>query len=163
MKRLLVAILALISFILFVNRGYAQSSKALAEAEKYFGIRNYEEALPLFTQAIQAGEKDPNVHYKAGVCYQKSTSTDEQSKAIPFFEYAVKNGAKVPVSTYYDLGILYQRNEDIQKAIDAFTQYKKNAAADKKAVVAADKAIESCHNAVALMSAVFTVGPRFLG
>src|SRR5690606_7415572 len=104
MKRLLVAILALISFILFVNRGYAQSSKALSEAEKYFGIRNYEEALPLFIQAIEAGEKDPNVHYKAGVCYQKSTSTNEQSKAIGYFEYALKAGAKLPPSTHFDLG-----------------------------------------------------------
>ncbi|MBX2967029.1 MAG: PD40 domain-containing protein [Cyclobacteriaceae bacterium] len=152
MKRLLVAILALISFILFVNRGYAQSSKAVAEAEKYFNIRNYEEALPLFVQAIQAGEKDPNVHYKAGVCYQKSTSTDEQLKAIAYLEYALKNGAKVPVSTYYDLGMLYQRNEELQKAIDAYTQFKKASAADKKAVALADKAIGSCHNAVALMS-----------
>lgn len=163
MKRLLVAILALISFILFVNRGYAQSSKALAEAEKYFGIRNYEEALPLFSQAIQAGEKDPNVHYKAGVCYQKSTSTDEQFKAIPLFEYALKNGAKVPVSTYYDLGIIYQRNEDIQKAIDAFTEYKKRASTDKKAVAMADKAIESCHNAVALMSVPRNVSVKSFG
>lgn len=163
MKRLLVAILALISFILFVNRGYAQSSKALSEAEKYFGIRNYEEALPLFVQAIQAGEKDPNVHYKAGVCYQKSTSTDEQSKAIGYFEYALKAGAKLPPSTYFDLGNLYLRNEDIQKAIDAFTAYKKEVPTDKKAIAAADKAIEACHNAVALMSVPRNVSVKSFG
>lgn len=51
---------------------YAQGNKkALADAERYYGIKVYDQALPLFVEAIQAGEKDPMVHYKAGVCYQK--------------------------------------------------------------------------------------------
>src|SRR6188768_2447627 len=42
----------------------AQDSKALADAEHYFSVRSYDVALPKFVAAIQAGEKDPMVHYK---------------------------------------------------------------------------------------------------
>ena len=74
----------------------AQDSKSLADAERYFGVRSYDAALPKFLAAIQAGEKDPMVHYKTAVCYQKSPETDEQIKSIPYFEYALKNGTGLP-------------------------------------------------------------------
>lgn len=130
----------------------AQGSKALADAERYFGIRNYEEALPKFLEAIQAGEKEPLAYYKAGLCYQKSTEIGEQSKAIPYFEFALKNKAPVPTSLYYELGDLYLRNEELQKAMDSYTKFKEISKADKKLVDQADRAIEICHNAVAFMS-----------
>ena len=149
MKRL---ILFLTLFISFSIGCLAQGSKALVEADRYFGIRNYEEALPKFLEAINAGEKDPLAHYKAGVCYQKSTEIGEQSKAIPFFEYALKNNAPIPTNVHYELGDLYLRNEQLQKAIDSYTRFKELSKADKKLVAQADRAIEICHNAVALMS-----------
>jgi len=130
----------------------AQGSKALADAERYFGIRNYEEALPKFLEAIQAGEKEPLAYYKVGLCYQKSTEIGEQSKAIPYFEFALKNKAPVPTSLYYELGDLYLRNEELQKAMDSYTKFKEISKADKKLVDQADRAIEICHNAVAFMS-----------
>jgi tetratricopeptide (TPR) repeat protein len=116
MKRLTLLFTLSLSLSVFCS---AQGTKQLAEAERYFGIRNYEEALPRFLDAIQAGEKDAVVHFKAGVCYQKSTEIGLQSKAIPYFEYAVKNGAPVPNSIHSELGDLYLRNEELQKAIDS--------------------------------------------
>src|SRR5690606_9031105 len=62
-----------------------------------------------------------------------------------------------------DLVNLYLRNEDIQKAIDAFTAYKKAVPTDKKAMAAADRAIEACHNAVALMSVPRNVSVKSFG
>src|SRR5688572_27045069 len=85
----------------------AQGGKALAEAERFFGIKSYEEALPKFVEAINAGEKSPLVHYKTGVCYQKTIEITEQSKAIPYFEYALKNKAAVPNTLWFELGDLY--------------------------------------------------------
>ncbi|MFN3841396.1 MAG: OmpA family protein [Cyclobacteriaceae bacterium] len=149
MKRLFLVILC--GTAAFSPAG-AQSGKSLAEAERYFGIKNYEQALPLFLEAIQAGEKDPMVHYKAGVCYQKSGSIQDQSKAIGYYVFALKNKAPVPYTVYYDLGELYLRNEDIQRAIESFDQFKALAKADKAAIARADRALEMCHNAIALMS-----------
>jgi len=131
----------------------AQDSKSLADAEHYFSVRSYDVALPKFVAAIQAGEKDPMVHYKTAVCYQKSSETDQQIKAIPYFEYALKNGKGMPNSLYYDLGTIYLKDENIQKAMENFSKFKEvSSKADKKAMSQADEAIQTCHNALALMS-----------
>src|SRR5690606_25499033 len=131
----------------------AQNAKALSGAERYYGIKNYPEALPLFLEAIEAGEKDPMVHYKAGVCYEKSHEASEQTKAIPYFEYALKNGSSLPASVYYDLGMLYLKDENLDKAIAAFNQFKTSSnKSDKKAMTMADNALNQCNNAVVFMS-----------
>jgi outer membrane protein OmpA-like peptidoglycan-associated protein len=132
---------------------FAQSNKSLAEAERYFGIKSYDAALPKYMEAIQAGEKDPLVHYRAGVCYQKSPELTEQIKAIPYFEYAVVNGKNVPTTLHYDLGDLYLKDENVPKALESFTTFRKlSNKADKKAITLADDAIRTCSNAMALMS-----------
>ncbi len=131
---------------------FAQSSKSLSDAERFYGIKSYEQALPHYLKAIEDGVKDPMVYYKTGVCYQKSDQTDEELKAIPYLEFALKNGSGLPSTTKFDLAHLYLRNEEIQKAIDNFTAYRESAKADKKVVAEADRALESCNNAVALMS-----------
>jgi outer membrane protein OmpA-like peptidoglycan-associated protein len=130
----------------------AQSKKALAEAERYYGIRAYDQALPLFLEAIQAGEKDPMVHYKTGVCYQKTNQTDEQVKAIPYWEYALQNDTKLPNTAFYDLGEVQLKNEALQSALSSFTKFKELTKADKNAQLKADHALETCHTAIALMS-----------
>jgi outer membrane protein OmpA-like peptidoglycan-associated protein len=137
-----------------VGSGTAQvSKKTLSEAERFFGIRSYDQALPLFAEAVQAGEKDPIIHYKLGVCYQKTNDTNEQIKAIPYFEYALEKGAPgIPNTLLYDLGYLYLRDENLQKAIDSFNKYREANKADKAIVAKVDQALNECNTAVALMS-----------
>ncbi|HTE32159.1 MAG TPA: OmpA family protein [Chryseolinea sp.] len=131
----------------------AQDKKSLADAEHYFSVRSYDVALPKFLAAIQAGEKDPLVYYKTGTCYQKSPETDEQIKSIPYFEYAIKNGKDLPNQLYYDLGGIYLKDENLQRATEYFNKFKSvSSKADKKLMAMADDAIQICHNAVALMS-----------
>ena len=142
-------------FVLMVSAIYcqAQGKKSLADAEHYFSVRSYDVALPKFLESIAAGEKDPMVYYKTGVCYQKSPETDEQIKSIPYFEYALKNGKDMPASLHYDLGAIYLKDEKLQQATDSFNKFKSlSSKADKKAMTMADEAIQICNNAVALMS-----------
>lgn len=132
---------------------FGQDSKSLADAEHYFGVRSYDVALPKFVAVIQAGEKDPMIHYKAAVCYQKSPETEEQIKSIPYFEYALKNGKGLPNSLYYDLGMIYLKDENIQKAVENFKKFRElSSKADKKIMAQADEALNISHNAIALMS-----------
>lgn len=131
----------------------AQDKKNLADAEHYFSVRSYDVALPKFLEAIKAGEKDPMVYYKTGICYQKSPETDEQIKSIPYFEYALKNAKDLPAVLYYDLGMIYLKDENMSKAIENFTKFKEvSSKADKKSMSMADEALQICNNAVALMS-----------
>lgn len=139
--------------LLFVSVAVsAQSNKTLTDAQRYYGIRNYEQALPLYLEAIKAGIKDPTAFYEAGICYQKSQDPNEQIKAIPLFEEAVKNAKGLPLSLHFDLAQLYMKDEQLDKAIERLKQYKALTKTDKKAQADADKALENCHNAVALMS-----------
>ena len=110
----------ILCFIFFaaLTSGFAQGSKALAEADRFYSVRSYDMALAKFLEAIQAGEKDAMVHYKTGVCYQKSEETNDQIKAIPYFEYAVANGKGMPASLHYELGSIYLKDENIQKALE---------------------------------------------
>jgi outer membrane protein OmpA-like peptidoglycan-associated protein len=149
MKRFLSLVFLLaVSFQIVVGQG----AKSLGDAERLYGIRNYEEALPKFLEAINGGVKDPMVHYKAGVCYQKSANSNDRLKAIPLLEFALTNKAAVPPAVHFELGELYLKNEDLQKAIESYTRFKELSKADKKAVSQADRAIEIAHNAAALMS-----------
>jgi outer membrane protein OmpA-like peptidoglycan-associated protein/Tol biopolymer transport system component len=141
------------SFLLFVVPLIAQvSKKSLAEAERYFGIKAYEQALPLFEEAIKAGEKNPMVHYKAATCLQKSADTNDHLKAIPYLEYALESAKDLPAAGYFDLGQLYLKDENLQKAIETFTRYKELTKADKAAQAKADQALGTAHTAVTFMS-----------
>ncbi len=130
----------------------AQSNKSLTDAQRYFGIKNYEQALPLYLEAIKGGIKDPTAFYQAGICYQKSQDLNEQVKAIPLFEEALKDGKAAPVSLNYELAELYLKNEDLEKATATLTKYKTLTKADKRAQAEADKLLQVCHNATAFMS-----------
>jgi outer membrane protein OmpA-like peptidoglycan-associated protein len=131
----------------------AQGGKALTEADRFYGVKAYDMALPKYLEAIGAGEKDPVVHYKTAICYRESPNVNDQLKSIPYFEYALKNGKEMPVSLHYDLGAMYLKDENLQKAIDNFTKFREvSNKADKKALALADEAIGTCHNALALMS-----------
>ncbi|HYF71074.1 MAG TPA: OmpA family protein [Ohtaekwangia sp.] len=144
--------LFIILFCVNVYTVLAQGGKSLNEAERFYGIRAYESALPKFLEAIEAGEKDPMVHYKTAMCYVRSFENTEHLKAIPYFEYALKNGKGFPNSVYYDLGNLYLKDENIQKALENFNTYKELSKADKTAIAEADAAIQTCGNALALMA-----------
>lgn len=127
-------------------------SKILADAERYFSIRNYEQALQLFEQAIKEGSKDPAVHYKAGLCLQKSPNLNDQVRAIPYLEFALSASKDFPVITYFDLGELHLKNETIDKAIENYEKYKSLTQTDKKAQTQADNAITTARTAITFMS-----------
>jgi outer membrane protein OmpA-like peptidoglycan-associated protein len=127
-------------------------NKSLLEAQRYFSIKGYEQALPLYLEAFKAGVTDPLAFYQAATCYAKSQDTNEQLKAIPLLERAVKDGKTIPPVANLELGNLYLRDEQLEKALQQLMLYKTLTKADKKAQADADKAIEICHNAIALMS-----------
>lgn len=135
----------------FVVEGFAQS-KSLTEAQRLYGIRNYEQALPLFEEAINAGAKDPQVLFQLGMCYQKSSDIQKQIKGIPYLEQALLAKKDLPVIAHYDLGNLYLKNEQLEKAINSFTTYQGLTKLDKKAQAEAAKALDAARNAMAFMS-----------
>ncbi len=141
-----------VMFLVSVCMLYGQGSKARNEAERLFGVKAYDAALTKFLEAIESGEKDPLVHYKTGVCYHRAMDVNQHIKAIPYYEYAAKNGQGLPLSLHYDLGLLYARDENLPQAIEALNRYRELSKADKKAVGLADDALKACYNAMSFMS-----------
>ena len=135
----------------FVMSVAGQDTKKLAEAQRLFAIKSYDKALPLFLDAIQSGVKDPLAFYQTGICYEKQQTIDNQIKAIPYYEKALANGKNLPATLTYDLGWLYLKDEQLDKALISFDNYKKESK-DPKSKAAADKAMDVCRNAVAMMS-----------
>lgn len=145
----------LIIFILAVKpQLFAQGSKkTLNEAERLYGIKAYDQALPLYIEAINAGEKDPLIHYKTGVCLIKTNNINEQLKAIKYWEFAAANAKTgLPPGFLLEFGELYLKDENLQKASEILTKYKEANKANKAEVAKADVALDKVHTATALMS-----------
>jgi hypothetical protein len=145
----------LIVFILAIKpQLFAQvNKKTLNEAERLYGIKAYDQALPLYIEAINAGEKDPIVHYKAGVCFVKTNNTNEQLKAVKYWQYASENAKTgLPPTFLLELGELYLKDENLQKAAETLIRYKEVNKANKAEVAKADVALDKVHTATALMS-----------
>ncbi len=147
MKRLL------LTYLLFAVAGFAsaQAPKSLTEAQRFFSLKNYEQALPKFLEAFQAGAKDATAFHQAAQCYMHSQSVDEQVKGIPYLEQAIALKNDQPVF-YYDLGNLYLKNEQLQKAQETFSTYREKVKADKKAFAQAERGLSATQNAIAMMS-----------
>jgi outer membrane protein OmpA-like peptidoglycan-associated protein len=150
MKKRIASILSiLLAITLHVG---AQTNKSLTEAQRLFGLKSYQQALPKYLDAIQSGVKDPLTLYQTGICYKMTQSVDSQIKGIPYFEQALNAKKDLPPQAYYDLASLYLKDEQLQKAVETFTSYRDLVKLDKKAVGLADKGIESSHSAIAMMS-----------
>ena len=152
LRTLLTAMLVFISgSVLFAQN----VSKLVSDADKYFNIRNYEEALKLYNQAIEGGVTDDAlVYYRAGVSYSEMVDINNQIKAIPYFEKAIMLGKdQLPARVHYQLATVYHLDEQIDKAIDSYQTYEatvaKNNTAELKKI---ERALELANNAKAMLS-----------
>ncbi|UII23942.1 OmpA family protein [Fulvivirga ligni] len=144
----------LLLFTMVSFQGYGQSvNKKVEDADRYFKIRNYEAALPLYLEAIEGGAKDPIVYYRTAESYKNQNEINKQIKAIPYFEMALeKGGDQLPDYIYLDLADLYMKDEKIEKGIETYGRYKEKVKGNKAEVEKADRALETAQNALSMMS-----------
>ncbi|MEM6841814.1 MAG: OmpA family protein [Bacteroidota bacterium] len=133
------------------------SSDALVDrADKFFLLaKNYEEALPLYQQAVDNGVTEPLVHYRLGVCYTYANDLSSQLKALSYLKYAESQQATadIPAELNYYLGKTYHRDIQIRAAIKSYESYKKTLSADdKQAMTDVNRQLEMCTNALFLIS-----------
>lgn len=138
--------------------------KKVYDADKYFKIRNYKEALSLYLEAIEAGVADPMVYYRTAVSYQNMFEINDQVKAIPYFEKAIATGIdQLPTRVYFDLAEAYHKNEDIEKAIEYYGKYKSTVKGNQVELAAVDRALEVANNALIMMSSPKNIQIRNFG
>ncbi len=116
---------SLILFFGIFSSVQAQDAKSLAKADKLFDVKNYEEALPLYLAAFEAGESNAELFYKIGKCYVESEEVNSRVRSIKFLEKVSDTGLDpLPYNFYFDLGKSYFEDEQLDKAINALSKQK---------------------------------------
>lgn len=153
-KRSSITLLLALFMLVGITASFGQNvDKKVYDADKYFQIRNYKEALSLYLEAIEAGVQDPMVYYRTAVSYQNMFEIDDQIKAIPYFEKAIASGMdQLPARVYFDLAEAYHKNEQIEKALEYYGKYKGMLKGDQSEIERVDRALEVANNALAMMS-----------
>ncbi len=153
MKRLLAVIFFLFGVLGAIGTQAQSVDKLISDADKYFQIRNYEKALPLYLDALEGGADDAMTYYRTAVSYEQSPQVDQKIKSIPFFEKAIAKGNdRLPGKVLFDLGNVYHLNEQVDKAIELYEQYKGTLKNDRRSLNEVERAIEIAGNARVLMS-----------
>ncbi|OFX16496.1 MAG: hypothetical protein A2033_10985 [Bacteroidetes bacterium GWA2_31_9] len=136
MRRYLIGILVVLGGLFFCkNDLYSQSNikSKFVDAEYYFLFDEYSKALPMYLSILQKDSNNANINYRIALCYLNLVG--QKYKAIPYLEKAVKDitytykegsykEMRAPFEAYLYLGDAYRINEDIDKAIDAYTKFK---------------------------------------
>jgi len=100
--------------------------------EYYLSHHQYSEALPFFQSVLDADSLSANINYKIGKCYINIRG--EKLKSIPYLEKASKNitddyisdkfeNGAAPVEALILLGEAYQRNNELEKALQKYYDY----------------------------------------
>lgn len=131
------------------------------DAESWILFEDYKEALPIYQRLLQLYPTNSNFKYRIGQCYINTPG--EKEKSISYLEDAVEDinpkyregrfsEKQAPYDALYYLANAYRINNQLDKAIQTYTQFKENmnfAIYDSNIV---NLQIQSCYNAKVLMS-----------
>lgn len=105
----------------------------IKDGHSYFYFEEYEEALPLYMQALAEQPNNANLHYLAGFCYLHIAG--RKHSAIAHLEQAAQNmtrrhrpnsatETKAPIDALFYLGNAYFVNNQLDRALDAYQRFK---------------------------------------
>lgn len=126
------------------------------DAEYWLADESYVDALAEYQKLYTRGYEDnANINYRMGICYLNIPG--EKSKAIPYLEKATKDltprykegifkETKAPYDTWLYLGNAYRINNQLDKAVEAYDNYKE-LSEDQETEIYADTQIESLNTA----------------
>jgi outer membrane protein OmpA-like peptidoglycan-associated protein/tetratricopeptide (TPR) repeat protein len=117
----------------------AQNAKAIVEkGDKFFGRKDYENALSSYLEAIKLSPEDPAVNFRLGLCY---LHTEKKGKSLEFLEKAYAAKPDIDQDIDYHLGLAYQASYNFSKAITHLESFKKK---NKRLSEIADHKIFEC-------------------
>jgi len=157
---LLISILIFLPCSLTFSQSKKDLKRAFVNAEFYLLYNEYKEALPLFLEIYNSGREDANIKHRIGYCYLNIPNQKDQS--IQYLEESVQDISEdykvgeykekqAPPEALYYLGIAYRINNQIEKAMEAFNQYKEIIdPADKEKNKLVETQLTACKNAIEL-------------
>lgn len=165
-KRMKKIVLLSWSLVILINPELISQSRSeiknnFYEAESWILFEDYQEALPLYQRLLEIYPDNANYKYRIGQCYINTPG--EKEKSIGYLEDAVKNinskyiegsfrETSAPYDALYFLANAYRINNQLDKAIETYIQFKENLDPKIYDSIIVNLQIQSCHNAKDLMA-----------
>ncbi len=155
---------------------FSQSKEELRnnfyDAESWILFEAYQDALPLYQVLLKNYPDNANFKYRIGQCYINIPG--EKTRAVSYLESAVKNinpkykegkfnETGAPYDALYYLANAYRVNNQIDKALKTYEQFRKNLNPEVYDTIVVDLQIQSCRNAKELMKMPLYIKLKNLG
>lgn len=164
MKQVLILFLIILSPLIIRSQVTEEALKEyFLDAEFFLAQEQYVDALYDYMELYNKGFKEnANINYRIGICYLNISG--QKDKAIPYFLEAVKNiknnnrdskfkEVKAPMDAYLFLGNAYRVDNQLDKAIEIYNEYKKILpSSDKDGIIFINNQIEACVAAKVFMA-----------
>ena len=149
-----------ILLLLLTTSVFAQKTSVLkrifVDAEFHLLYEEYSDALPLYYELYKSDTSNSNFSYRIGQCLIHLKNSYKES--IPYLENAIdavslrhKEGyfteKTAPIETYLYLGRAYRMNYELDKAYEAFMEYKYALKKKNGDIAIVNKELESINNA----------------
>lgn len=136
-KNIVLSTLLVMSASLALGQGQA----ALRNANKLYKASKFQDALPEYQKAIEAGIKDPPTFYNLGNAYFKNQKYDESTK-----EYhkiiSKPNTKSLQQKAWYNTGVVMSKQKKLEASIENYKQALRMNATDNDARANLQKALE---------------------
>ncbi|MDY6800032.1 MAG: hypothetical protein SVU94_02270 [Bacteroidota bacterium] len=158
-KKLIIIIISFGSFSL-TAQNWNEVYYLETEAEFFLKEKNYGKAIEIYEKILKEIPNSSFIKFKIGHTY---LNTDEQQdRAIPYLEEALEDvyadfdprdirETRAPLETYFYLGVAYQRENRLNKALNMYQKYKESISADHVNYPLVNQYIKSCKNAEDMM------------
>ena len=137
-----ISILLLLPVSIFAQSLSDKELELEDNAYELFFEKEFNEALPIFSQLLSLYPKKADYNYGYGACLVEVNK--ELNKAIQYLKYASDKSSN-PVINYY-LGVAYHQSYDFNKAIKKYSVFKRGALASELKNYPVDKKIKECEN-----------------
>ncbi|MCF8275994.1 MAG: hypothetical protein K9J17_04600 [Flavobacteriales bacterium] len=150
--RQIVSISIWIVVILCNFNAYAQvedvkGATPIARAKNLFDLGDYKNAFTEYVKLLAESPEDAFLNWRVGLCHLYQNI--DKSRSIPYLR-KVSNMEKCDNEVYYDLGIAYMYNEQVDSALLFLNKYKLTVTKPER-IIDATRQIEFCENARKLM------------
>ncbi|MFO7370445.1 MAG: tetratricopeptide repeat protein [Bacteroidales bacterium] len=157
MNRILIFVFLVLPLVTLRAQTLARNDQLKFDADYYLMEKDFNKARNNYLTILKSEPENADMKYKLGICYLNSEN--EKAKAIPYLEEAAQKISEkynpssfketnAPVDALFLLGSAYRVNNELDKAIDAYSRYKEYLdPKDEYNQQVISQYISSCHTA----------------
>ncbi|MBT6438539.1 MAG: hypothetical protein HOK72_02465, partial [Flavobacteriales bacterium] len=138
-----------LSVSVIAQTGYESETDLKKQAEQFWEEKDFQGALPLYSQLLSLYPKDPDYNYKFGSCMLHVE--EDKSASLKYLEFAASRPNVNPEALFY-LGKGYHLNYRFIEAQEKYIDFKEIGAAKEVEKLKVDQHIQMCKSGLNLLS-----------